>query len=144
MKTNADFWDTSAIIPLCAQQTATQNFRKLWRKSNRVVVWWGATVEVRSSLSRLHREGFIDAKNLQFALTRFDAMRNQWHEISPSEKVREIAETLPDLYGLRALDSFQLAAALVWCSEKPRGRIFVCDDARLIEAAKKIGFTVKS
>lgn len=144
MKTNSDFWDTSAIIPLCVQQQSTNNFRNLWRKSNRVVVWWGTTVEVRSSLSRLQRDGYIDEKNLHYALAKFDAMRNQWHEITPSEKVREIAETLPDLYGLRTLDSFQLAAALVWCSEKPRGRVFVCDDVRLSKSAKKIGFNVKS
>jgi hypothetical protein len=43
---------------------------------------------------------------------------------------------------LRALDSFQLAAALVWCKEMPRGRQFVCCDVRLAEAATKAGFDV--
>jgi uncharacterized protein len=144
MKTNSDFWDTSAIIPLCVQQSATNNFRNQWRKSSRVVIWWGTTVEVHSTLSRLYRENYIDTKGLEFAMTRFEAMRNQWNEITPSEKVREIAETLPDAHNLRALDSFQLAAALIWCNEKPRGRVFVCDDIKLSEAAKKAGFTVKS
>jgi hypothetical protein len=69
-------------------------------------------------------------------------MRRSWHEIITGDKMRLIAEDLPDTYGLRALDSFQLAAALVWCKEKPKGRLFICDDERLIEAAIKAGFTV--
>ena len=144
MKSNLlGFWDTSALVPLCVRQEASQDFRKLWQKSSRVVVWWGATVEIRSALSRLHRGNFIDAQGLQFAQARLEAMRQQWRELTPSEKLRDIAETLPDSYGLTSLDSFQLAAALVWCKEKPKGRIFICDDLRLNEAARKAGFTIK-
>jgi len=143
MKTNADFWDTSAIVPLCVKQHSTQKFRALWRKSARVIVWWGTTVEVRSALSRLHRENLIDSTGLQFALVRLEAMRKQWREILPNDRMREIAETLPEAHGLRALDSFQLAAALIWCKEKPKNRVFVCDDVRLIETAQKTGFIVK-
>lgn len=143
MKTNQGFWDTSALVPLCVRQGASPDFRKLWQKSSRVVVWWGATVEIRSALSRLQRGNFINAQGLRFALTRLEAMRQQWRELTPSEKLRDIAETLPDVYGLTSLDSFQLAAALVWCNEKPKGRLFICDDARLSEAAQKAGFTVK-
>jgi len=62
--------------------------------------------------------------------------------VEPKIRVREIAETLPQIYGLRALDSFQLAAALVWCKEKPRNRPFVCYDDKLAKAAEKAGFTV--
>lgn len=115
----------------------------MWRQSNRIVVWEGATVEIRSALARLHSNGEIDAAGLQFALKKLEAMRRGWHEIVTGDKLRSIAEDLPDTYGLRALDSFQLAAALVWCKEKPKGRLFICDDARLIEAAQKAGFTIK-
>ncbi|MGH9968895.1 MAG: hypothetical protein ACREBG_14000 [Pyrinomonadaceae bacterium] len=45
-------------------------------------------------------------------------------------------------YGLRALDSYHLAAALVWCKEQPRGRLFVCCDVRLAEVATKAGVDV--
>lgn len=143
MKSNASFWDSSALVPLCVRQTSTQNFRRLWRSSDRIAVWSGSTVEIRSALSRLHRETLIDDKGLQFSISRLEAMRRQWREIVTSEKLRSIAEGLPDNYGLRALDSFQLAAALVWCKEKPKGRSFICDDIRLSEAARKAGFTVK-
>jgi hypothetical protein len=44
---------------------------------------------------------------------------------------------------LKALDAFQLAAALLWRNEKPRGRVFVCDDTDLAKAATKAGFIAK-
>ena len=141
-KINIGFWDTSAIVPLCCQQNLSQSVRKLWRETTRVVVWWGTTVEVRSAISRLHREEVITEKGRQQALARLELLRQEWYKITPSEQARRLAEDLPDSYSLRALDSFQLAAALVWCREKPRNRTFVCDDVRLAEAAKAVGFTV--
>lgn len=117
--------------------------RLLWRETRRVVVWWGTSVEVRSAISRLQTEGKLTADNVQFALDRLESLREQWREITPSDKLRDIAETLPDIYGLRALDSFQLTAALVWCNEKPKNRVFICHDDKLMKAAQKAGFTVK-
>ena len=143
MKTNNGFWDSSALVPLCVKQTTSQSFRQLWRESSRITVWSGATVEIRSALARLHRNNELDATGLQLSIKRLEAMRRQWREIVTGEKLRLIAEDLPDTYSLRALDSFQLAAALIWCKEKPKGRLFICDDVRLIEAAQKVGFTVK-
>lgn len=143
MKTHNGFWDSSALVPLCARQTASQDFRRLWRQSRRITVWSGATVEIRSALARLRRNNEIDAKGLQFSINRLEAMRRIWREIVTSDKLRSIAEDLPDNDGLRALDSFQLAAALLWCQEKPRGRLFISDDVRLNEAAEKHGFIVK-
>jgi hypothetical protein len=116
--------------------------RKRWRETSRVVVWWGTTVEVRSAVSHLHGEGLLTAKGRQQALARLEVLRHEWREMLPSDKVGSLAERLPDAYGLRALDSFQLAAALVWCNEKPKNRLFICDDSKLSAAAQTIGFTV--
>jgi predicted nucleic acid-binding protein len=144
MKTSGAFWDTSALVPLLVRQETSVKFRTLWRESGRVVVvWWGASVEMRSALSRLRQRKHISAPELERALTRLDAMRGQWREILASEKLKSVAETLPDSYGLRTLDALQLGAALVWCHEKPKGRVFLCDDVKLCDAAQKAGFTVK-
>lgn len=136
------FWDTSAVVPLCCQQNLSQSMRKLWRETSRVVVWWGTSVEVRSAVCRLRNEGLLTAKGRQQASARLEVIRQEWREMMPSDKVRGLAEGLPDAYGLRALDSFQLAAALVWCNEKPKNRVFVCDDSKLSVAAQAVGFTV--
>jgi predicted nucleic acid-binding protein len=136
------FWDTSAVVPLCCHQDASQEMRRIARKIRRVAAWWGKTVEARSAFSRLVRDGKMTARGLQQAVARLDVYRASWVEMLPGDRVREVAEGLPEQFGLRALDSFQLAAALVWCKEQPRGRLFVCCDARLAEAATKAGFDV--
>lgn len=142
LKAVSAFWDTSAVVPLCCQQNLSQSMRKLWRETSRVVVWWGTTVEVRSAVGRLHSEGLLTTKGRQQALARLEVLRQEWREMMPSDKVQSLAEGLPDAYGLRALDSFQLAAALVWCNERPKNRVFVCDDSKLSVAAQTAGFTV--
>jgi hypothetical protein len=43
---------------------------------------------------------------------------------------------------LRAADTLQLAAALIWAEETPQGLEIVCLDQNLREAALKEGFTL--
>jgi hypothetical protein len=43
---------------------------------------------------------------------------------------------------LRAADSLQLGAALVWCRQKPAQRRFLSGDQKLCEAASAVGFAV--
>jgi hypothetical protein len=61
--------------------------------------------------------------------------------MQPTNRLRDLAETCLHRHQLRAADAFQLAAALVWCNEKPRNRAFLCRDIRLTEAARQEGFT---
>ena len=136
------FWDASAVVPLCYSQAATTRGRNLQKELHRIVVWWGTTVEARSAFARLAREKTLtDAQRLA-AIRRLDQLRRSWIEIVPSEGLRSLAERLPDQYNLRGGDAIQLAAALVWCRERPRRRPFVCFDERLAEAATASGFSV--
>lgn len=143
MRTETGFWDTSVIIPLCCSQPAfTVLSRQFARRFRRKVVWWATSVEVHSSLNRLLQNGEINNKQFNKSLQNWESFRRNAYFVKPDYEVKQLAETLPKTYGLRALDSFQLAAALVWCKEKPRNRIFVCYDVKLSEAAEKAGFTV--
>jgi len=65
-------------------------------------------------------------------------------EIWPSDHVKEIAFQQLERFPLRTGDALQLAAALIWCGERPRGRWFVCDDWLLSSAAAASGFEVLS
>src|ERR1043165_1251318 len=141
MKTSVAFWDTSVLVPLCCSQSAlTLLSRRFARQFPRKVVWWGTTVEVYSALQRLHREEELNDQQLLKAQRKWETLNDTLLIVEPKERVRDLAVTFPRLYGLRALDSFQLAAALVWCKEKPRHRPFVCFDIRLAETAEKAGF----
>jgi predicted nucleic acid-binding protein len=109
-----------------------------------MVVWWGTPVEAHSAFARLVRDGELTAAERTAAVRRLTQLRLSWNEILPSEQVRSKAEELFDDYPLRAADALQVAAALVWCRERPRRRPFVCFDERLVKVATAVGFTVES
>ena len=144
MKTKIAFFDTSAIIPLYCNQVMSVESRKIRRQFKMPVIWWGTRVAVNSGLDRLLRDAILTRSQLQIALQKWEKLHSQAHIIKPEDNILEIASTLPSVYNLRALDSFQLAAALVWCKEKPKNRSFVCADNRLGEAADATGFDVVS
>ncbi|MEJ7700672.1 MAG: type II toxin-antitoxin system VapC family toxin [Pyrinomonadaceae bacterium] len=141
MKTEIAFWDTSAALPLCCSQIFTKQSKKWLRKYPKIVVWWGTSVEINSGLARLKRDGDLTEKETVKASRLWEKLKKTCRIVSPVERVVELANDLPENYGLRALDSFQLAAALVWCQEKPRRRPFITADERLAKAAEKAGFT---
>jgi predicted nucleic acid-binding protein len=137
------FWDASAIVPLCCSQPASAQGRQLRRALKRMVVWWGTPLEARSAFARLARDAEISLADRVEAVKRLGQLRVTWDEILPTEQLRSLAEELPDAHRLRAADAAQLAAALVWCRERPKQRPFVCFDERLRTAARELGFSVR-
>ncbi|HEY6361759.1 MAG TPA: type II toxin-antitoxin system VapC family toxin [Vicinamibacterales bacterium] len=143
MRSRVAFWDASAIVPLCCSQPATAQGRRLRRDLKRMVVWWGTPLEARSAFARLVRDGQLTMQERATAIRLLAQLRVAWDEILPTEKVRSLAEDLPDSHGVRAADAAQLAAALVWCRERPKQRPLVCFDERLRTAAAALGFSVR-
>ena len=141
MKTNLAFWDTSAIVPLCCFQAKSQELRTLRRKYE-IVAWWASSIEATSALKRLVGKNEISQTAYIQSIHRLEIQKDTWREILATEKLRELAKDLIETQNLRTLDALQLASALIWCFEKPKGKIFVCCDDKLSEAAEKIGFTV--
>jgi uncharacterized protein len=136
------FWDASAVIPLCVDEVQTQLVRDIAKKDGGLVVWWGSIVESYSAFARLRRDRSLSSDEEAEGLGVLSELANAWTEIEPSDDIREITRRLLRNYPLRAADSLQLAAALVWCDKTPKGHHFVCLDIRLREAALKEGFTV--
>jgi predicted nucleic acid-binding protein len=141
-RTAVAYWDTSAIVPLCCSQAFSAKARTLRRKFPHITIWWGTTVEVHSALNRLVQEGKLTTKSHTAALNIWQGVEAGARVVNPVDRVREIARGLPVAYGLRAMDSFQLAAALVWCQEKPHNRPFITADIDLSSAATQAGFSV--
>jgi predicted nucleic acid-binding protein len=137
----AAFWDSSALVLLCVQQSGTSQ-SEAWAERFDLTVWWAAQVEMSSAIARLHRSGQLHDAARVAAMEDIEFVSKTWCEISPSDEVRDMAVAVLELYSLRAADSLQLAAALVWCHNRPAGRIFICADDRLCDAAAQAGFTV--
>lgn len=136
------FWDASAVIPLCIEEPQTKIVQDIAKKDNALVVWWGSLVECYSAFARLHRDGFLGSQEEEQVWEILSSLATTWTEIEPSEDIRDIAVRLLLNHSLRAADSLQLAAAIVWADKKPKGQHFVCFDHRLREAARKESFTV--
>jgi predicted nucleic acid-binding protein len=141
VKKTTAFWDASALVPLCIHEAASRHARSHLRRFA-PVVWWGSLVEVHSAICRLHRKNEITDLDKKGAVARLRSLSLGWREILPGDQIRELATQSLDKYSLRAADSLQLAASLVWREQRPLRRTFICGDHRLSEAAELAGFSV--
>lgn len=136
------FWDSSAIVPLCAYQQNSTTARTLSRKFPDKFIWRECVVEVSSAFARLQREGLIDDALRRRFEARLVRLETELSVVETQIRTIELARTFPAMYGLRAMDSLQLASALIWCKELPKNKDFVSADARLLRAAEEVGFSV--
>lgn len=136
------FWDTSALVSLCCYQPQSSQARQAARTYSRQVVWWGTVIEAVSSLNRLTCEEVLSVDESRQAFARLDYLRSRWNEVQPTEDVRERAERLLRIHKLRAADALQLASALVWCKDRPRGRSLIGSEGNLLQAASTEGFSI--
>lgn len=134
------FWDASAIVPLLVAERTTRSVQALARRDSEMLVWWESPVECASALARLERGALLDAKGAAAAFDRLKQLADGWHEIEPSELVRENALRFLRVHPLRAADALQLAAAFLAAERRPSSLEVVTLDERLAEAARKEGF----
>jgi len=137
------FWDSSAIIPICLKERASEAVKVLMKDDEDIVVWWTTYIECLSALSRRQREGVLTSGDIGKARAILSTLAAAWSEVQPTEMVRLRAERLLSTHPLRAADALQLAAALVWAQERPRGLEFVCLDQNLRESSLKEGFSIQ-
>lgn len=136
------FWDASAIVPLLVAEAATRRLQVLAVADPDMLVWWGSAIECVSALARLERDAALNAKAMTLALQRLRQLAAAWHEIDPSDAVREAATRFLRVHPLRAADALQLAAAFLAAERRPASLTVLTLDDRLGAAARKEGFAV--
>jgi uncharacterized protein len=136
------FWDASAIVPLLVAEPTTPRLQALFGGDLDMLVWWGSAVECVSALTRLERAAGLDGRGLAQAFDRLKQLADGWHEIEPSEVVRESAMRFLRVHPLRASDALQLAAAFTAAEHRPASLQFVTLDERLAVAGRKEGFAM--
>jgi predicted nucleic acid-binding protein len=134
------FWDASAIVPLLVTETTTPSVQTLAAKDPEMLVWWATEVECASAIARLDRDGALDRKAVTQAFERMKQLASGWHEVDPSDAIREAAVRFLRVHQLRAADALQLAAAFVAAERRPSSLDLVTLDDRLAGAARKEGF----
>ena len=136
------FWDSSAIVPLCVEETATDRALALVNQDPEVAIWWATPVECASAVARLEREAALTPAEPAEAFRRLDLLARSWFEIEPHDELREVARRLLRVHLIRAGDALQLAAAYLAAERRPPTLEVVTLDDRLRQAALKEGFRV--
>ncbi len=129
-------------MPLLVAESTTRRLQALASRDSDMLVWWGSEVECISALARLERSGALESKAMALASDRLKQLARGWHEIEPSEIVRESALRFLRVHPLRAADALQLAAAFTASEHRPASLQVVTLDERLADAARKEGFTL--
>jgi hypothetical protein len=111
-------------------------------KDPSMLVWWATEVECSSALARLERDGSLEDPAAMTAFRLLKKLSASWHEIEPSDVVRESAIRFLRVHPLRAADCLQLAAAFVAADGRPSALELVTLDDRLASAARKEGFAI--
>jgi len=114
----------------------------LAEKDSAMLVWWGSMIECVSALARLERDAALDVNAMTVALDRLRQLVDGWHEVEPSDAIREAAARFLRVHPLRAADALQLAAAYLAAERRPPSLEIVTLDDRLALAAQKEGFAV--
>lgn len=136
------YWDASAIVPLLVQEERTDDAQGVLAVDAAIVTWWGTRIESTSAIARLERAAAVAPRQASQAIEVLRSLAGGWHEILPTEAVRETACRLLRVHPLRAADAMQLAAAIVMAGGRPGQAWFVAFNDRLRDAAGREGFLV--
>lgn len=136
------FWDSSAIVPLIANEQVSEQALDLYRRDPQILVWVLTVTEVISALCRKLRDGSLTREEFRRMRGELTELSADWSEVTAAEAVRRKAHRLLEIHPLRAADALQLAGALVATADEPAGFPFVTYDSNLGLAAEKEGFTV--
>jgi len=136
------FWDASAIVPLLVSETSSRALQALAKQDSTMLVWWGSEVECASAMARIERDGALDPRDAARVFERLRQLSGVWHEIEPSDVIRQAAIRFLRVHPLRAADALQLAAAYAAAEQRPASLDMVTLDERLAIAARKEGFVV--
>ena len=128
------FWDASAIVPLLVSEPSTPRLHALAASDPDILGWWGSEVECVSALARGERGATLDPRLAALAFTRLKQLAAGWHEVDPSDIVRETAVRLLRVHPLRAADALQLAAAFFASEQRPASLELITLDDRLASA----------
>ena len=134
------FWDSSAVVPLLVPEAMSPTAQSLYAADSAMFAWWATEIECTSALARRQRIGQLSAAVVADGMKRLEGLRAAWHEVEPTEEVRESAKRILRVHDLRTADALQLAAAFFAAEARPSTLEFVSLDDRLLAAATREGF----
>jgi predicted nucleic acid-binding protein len=128
------------MVPLLVPEGMSESVQQLYEDDPVMAAWWATEIECTSAIARRQRLGQLPERVAAEGFVRLSALREGWHEVEPSEELRESAKRLLRVHDLRTADALQLAAAFYVAEARPSTLEFVSLDDRLLAAARREGF----
>lgn len=128
------FLDTSALVKIYHREAGTDFCLARYADQSPLIISELARVELHSAIFRKQREKELNAKALKAVLQRFECDCEERYEVLHVaslvyDEACRLLSRYAGAYGLRTLDSLQLATFLTYC-EKDQDS-FVCADRKL-------------
>lgn len=136
------FLDTSALVKIYHREIGSDYCLALYEEQSNLIISELARVELHSAIFRKQREGELGQRALKAVMQRFERDCEERYEVLHvaslvyDEACRLLSRDA-GAYGLRTLDSLQLATFLTYC-EKGQDS-FVCADRKLAAVAEREG-----
>jgi predicted nucleic acid-binding protein len=137
------FWDSSALVPLVLEEARSPTCRATARGDRDAIVWMFTETEVLAAIHRARLANRLSDDEVGTAERRLERLARAWKVVVDAPTVQKEAREVIRRHRIRAADSLQLAAALLWAKGRPKGRGFVVADHDLALAATADGFDVK-
>jgi len=139
------FFDTSALVKIYHREAGSDFCLARYADQSPLIISELARVELHSAIYRKQRDKELSAKALKAVMQRFECDCEERYEVLHvaslvyDEACRLLSRYVGH-YGLRTLDSLQLATFLTYCEKEQD--VFVCADRRLAGVAEREGIKV--
>jgi len=132
------YFDTSAIMALVLRvRSGHETARRVWQDADEVTTVHLAPVEVRAALTSEHGGGRLRHTRFQQAKAAWSQMWQEMAVVFADEELVAAAAQTAERFRLRGYDAIHLAAA-----SHSGCDIFLCSDARLLDAARGSNLTI--
>lgn len=136
------FLDTSALVKIYHREAGSDFCLALYADQSPLIISELARVELYSAIFRKQREKELSVKALKAVLQRFECDCEERYEVLHVaslvyDEACRLLSRYAGVYGLRTLDSLQLATFLTYC-EKDQDS-FVCADRKLSAVVEREG-----
>jgi predicted nucleic acid-binding protein len=145
------YFDSSALVKRYVAETGTNWMNRLCATAAGHILYTVriSGAEIIAALFLRTRTGALVVSDAQAAVKQFKAdFRNQYQIVEVTERLVDLAMTLPEKHHLRGYDAVQLAAALELQTARAALSLstitFVCADDKLNKAAAAEGLPVEN
>ena len=136
------FLDTSALVKIYHREDGSDYCLARYADHSNLIISELARVELHSAIFRKQREGELSTTAVKAVLQRFEGDCEERYEVLHVaslvyDEACRLLSTYAGAYGLRALDSLQLAIFLAYCERDHDS--FVCADRKLSTIVEREG-----